>query len=176
MRGLIEPFLQTCDRSVCYCWYLLILDVHLHLSFGASLSSRLEVINNFLRFILHTQTWICLKSYIHWLFTVLHPTQEIFTCMKMRRAVKFRSLLDANGLWAGKKLHRTTHAVTWGLGLIQRTTPSNYLLQMAGGCGGPFLTWILTGSTFSCLLQHAKGCSEDLFELGSSWLILIGCT
>jgi hypothetical protein len=44
-----------------------------------------------------------------------------------RRAAKFRPMLGAQGLWAGRDLYRATPAVTWGLGFsghIWRTTHS----------------------------------------------------
>jgi hypothetical protein len=51
------------------------------------------------------------------------------------RAAKFRPMLGAQGLWAGRDLYRATPAVTWGLGfsgLIRRTTPFSRLLRHNG--------------------------------------------
>jgi hypothetical protein len=64
------------------------------------------------------------------------------------RATKFRPMLGAQGLWAGRDLYRATPAVTRDLcfsGLIRRTAPFNRLLRHTWGCGGPILTRILTG-------------------------------
>jgi hypothetical protein len=63
------------------------------------------------------------------------------------KAAKFRPMLGAQGLWAGRDLYRVTPAVTRGLsfsGLIQRTAPFSRLLRHARGCWGPILTRILT--------------------------------
>jgi hypothetical protein len=65
------------------------------------------------------------------------------------RAVKFRPMLGAQGLWAGRDLYRATPTVTWDLGfsgLIRRTAPFCRLLRHTRGCGGSILTRILTGS------------------------------
>jgi hypothetical protein len=62
------------------------------------------------------------------------------------RAAKFRSILGAQGLWAGRDLYRATPAVTRGFsfsGLI-RTAPFSRLFWHTKGCGGPILTRILT--------------------------------
>jgi hypothetical protein len=64
------------------------------------------------------------------------------------RAAKFRPMLGAQGLWAGRDLYRATPAVTRGLGfsgLIRRTAPFSRLLRHTRGCGGSILTRILTG-------------------------------
>jgi hypothetical protein len=64
------------------------------------------------------------------------------------RAAKFRPMLSARGLWAGRDLYRATPAVTRGLGLsglIRRTAPFSRLLRHTRGCGGPILTRVLTG-------------------------------
>ena len=68
------------------------------------------------------------------------------------RAAKFRPMLGAQGLWAGRDLYRATPAVTRDLGfsgLIRRTAPFSRLLQHMRGCGGSILTRILTG-TYQC--------------------------
>jgi hypothetical protein len=65
------------------------------------------------------------------------------------RAAKFRPMLGAEGLWAGRDLYRATPAVTQDLGfsgLIRRTAPFSRLLRHTRGCGGSILTRILTGS------------------------------
>jgi hypothetical protein len=55
------------------------------------------------------------------------------------RAVKFRPMLGAHGLWARRDLYRATSAVTRDLGfsgLIRRTALFNRLLRHTKGCGG----------------------------------------
>jgi hypothetical protein len=64
------------------------------------------------------------------------------------RAAKFRPILGAQGLWAGRDLYRATPAMTRCLGfsaLIWRTAPFSRLLRHTRGCGGFNLTRILTG-------------------------------
>jgi hypothetical protein len=66
-----------------------------------------------------------------------------------RRAEKFRPMLGAQDLWAGRDIYRATPPVTEDLGfsgLIRRTAPFSRLLRHARGCWGPILTRILTGS------------------------------
>jgi hypothetical protein len=63
------------------------------------------------------------------------------------RAAKFRPMLGAQGLWAGRDPYHTTPAVTWDLGfsgLIRRTASFICLLRQMRGCGGSTLTRILT--------------------------------
>jgi hypothetical protein len=65
------------------------------------------------------------------------------------RSAKFRPVLDAQGLWAGRDLYCATPAVTRDLGfsgLIWRTTPFSHLLRHTWGCGGSILTRILSGT------------------------------
>jgi hypothetical protein len=53
------------------------------------------------------------------------------------RAAKFRLMVGAQGLWAGRDLYRTTPAVTQGFGfssVIRRTAPFNHLFWLARGC------------------------------------------
>jgi hypothetical protein len=66
------------------------------------------------------------------------------------RAAKFRPMLCAQGLWAGRDLYRTTPAVTQGLGFsgLIRSRLSRY----TRGCGGSILTRILKG--FDCLKER----------------------
>jgi hypothetical protein len=64
------------------------------------------------------------------------------------RAVRFRPMLGAQGLWAGRDLYRATPAATLDLGfsgLIWRTALFCCLLRHTKGCGGSILTRILTG-------------------------------
>jgi hypothetical protein len=64
-----------------------------------------------------------------------------------RKAAKFRPMLGAQGLWAGRDLYRATSAVTRGLhfsSLIRMSVPFNRLLQQTRGCGGSILTSVLT--------------------------------
>jgi hypothetical protein len=63
------------------------------------------------------------------------------------RAAKFRPMLGAQGLWAGRDLYRATPAVTRDHGfsdLIRRTAPFSRLLQHTRGCGGSILARILS--------------------------------
>jgi hypothetical protein len=58
------------------------------------------------------------------------------------RAAKFRPMLGAQGLWAGRDLYRATPAVTRDLGLsdlIRRTAPYSRLLRHTRGCEGSIL-------------------------------------
>jgi hypothetical protein len=64
------------------------------------------------------------------------------------RASKFRPMLGAQGLWAGRDLYCATPTVTRGLGfssLIRRTAPISRLLRLAWVCGESILTRILRG-------------------------------
>jgi hypothetical protein len=66
------------------------------------------------------------------------------------RAAKFRPMLGAQGLWAGRDLYRATLTVTRDpgfSGLIRRTALISRLLRHAWGCGEPIPTRILTGQT-----------------------------
>jgi hypothetical protein len=82
-----------------------------------------------------------------------------FSCIWRRHhcrwgAVKFRPMLGAQGLWAGRDLNGVTPTVTWGLGsssLIRRTAPFSRLLRHTMGCGGSFLTRI-----FTCEIQYLQ--------------------
>jgi hypothetical protein len=81
------------------------------------------------------------------------------------RAAKFRPMLGAQGLWAGRDLFHATSAVTQGLGfsrLIRRTAPFSCLLRHIRGCGESILTRIFTGPHLvaSC---DTQGGMEDLF-------------
>jgi hypothetical protein len=58
------------------------------------------------------------------------------------RAAKFRPMLGAQGLWAGRDLYRATPAVTRDLGF---SAPFSRLLRYTRGCGGSILTRILSG-------------------------------
>jgi hypothetical protein len=65
------------------------------------------------------------------------------------RAAKFRLMLGAKGLWAGRDLYRATPTVKRNLGfsgLIPNTAPFSRLLRHEWGCRGPILTRILTGA------------------------------
>jgi hypothetical protein len=75
------------------------------------------------------------------------------------RAAKFRLMLGAQGLKAGRDLYRATPAVTKDLGfsgLIWRTASFSRLLRHTRGCGGYILTWILTG-LWCYLLWRERG-------------------
>jgi hypothetical protein len=67
---------------------------------------------------------------------------------RRHRAPKFRPMLGAQSLWAGRDLYRTTPAVTRGLGfsgLIRRIALFSRFLRHTMGCEQPILTQILTG-------------------------------
>jgi hypothetical protein len=73
------------------------------------------------------------------------------------RAAKFRPMLGAQGLWAGRDLYRATPAVTRDLGfsgLIRRTAPFSRLLRHTRGCGGSILTRILTGTEMNISVRR----------------------
>jgi hypothetical protein len=77
------------------------------------------------------------------------PLKNFSLMWRRWRAAKFRPILGAQGLWAGRDFYRATSAVTRGLGftgLIRRTAPFNRILRLARGCGGPILTQVLAGS------------------------------
>jgi hypothetical protein len=82
------------------------------------------------------------------------------------RAAKFRPMLGAQGLWAGRDLYRVTPTVTRDLvfsGLIRRTVPFSRLSRHAWGCEGPILTRILTGpNPKRDLMKFVKGLPQQL--------------
>ena len=81
------------------------------------------------------------------------------------RAAKFKPMLGARGLWAGRDLYRATPAVTRGLGfsgLIRRTAPISRLLWHTWECRGSILTRILTG-LLTVAFYDTQGDVEDLF-------------
>ena len=90
------------------------------------------------------------KSILNWLIDYLRfyvPLKNISLIWRRHhyqwRAAKFRPMLGAQGLWAGRDLYRATPAVTRGLGffgLIRRTAPFSRLLRYTRGCGGSILT------------------------------------
>jgi hypothetical protein len=89
----------------------------------------------------------------------------IWWCHHCRwRATKFRPMLGAQGLWAGRDLYRATPAVTRDLGfsgLIRRTAPFTHLLRHTKGSGESILTRIITGPhSFSS--YDTQGGVEDL--------------
>jgi hypothetical protein len=109
---------------------------------------------------------VFLHIYIDWLF-VLRPAQEYFTYMEtsllLMKGWKFRPMLGAQGLWAGRDRYHATPAVTLGLGffgLIRRTAPFNRLLRHTKWCGESILSSNPNphGSPFSHLLPHSHGC------------------
>jgi hypothetical protein len=95
----------------------------------------------------HSDAFYDINGDIDWLFTVLRPAQEFFTYMKTSiticrwRTATFRTMLGAQGLWAGRDRYRSTPTVTRGLGfsgLIRRTAPLSRLLRHARGMEDPF--------------------------------------
>jgi hypothetical protein len=89
---------------------------------------------------------------VDWLYIVLRPAQEYFTFMETSplpvKGCKFRPMLGAQDLRAGRDLYRATPTVTRGLGfsgLIRWTAPISRLLRHTRGCRGLIQTRILTG-------------------------------
>jgi hypothetical protein len=107
------------------------------------------------------------KWLIDWLIIYCFTLKNIsFTWMRHYyrwRAAKFRPMLGAQGLWAGRHLYSVTPALTRGLSfpdLIRRTAPFSRLLRHTRGCGGSILTWILTTSPSTwpvCVLTWDNG-------------------
>jgi hypothetical protein len=85
---------------------------------------------------------------------------------------KFRSMLGAQGFWAGRDLYHATPAVTRDhgfSGLIRRTAPFSHLLRHTRGYGGSIVTRIPT-SLLSVAFFDTQGDVEDQFSPGSSWV------
>jgi hypothetical protein len=89
-----------------------------------------------------------LIDYLLLIYVPLKNFSLIWRCHHWRwRAAKFRPMLGAQGLWAGRDLSRVTPAVKRDLGfssLNRRTVPFSRLLRHTRGCGGSILTRILT--------------------------------
>jgi hypothetical protein len=87
------------------------------------------------------------------------------------RAAKFRPMLGAQVLWAGRNPHHATSATTQGLGssyLIRRTAPFSRLLRHTRGYGESVLSRILMGPhSVASLTYDTQGDAEDLFLPGS---------
>jgi hypothetical protein len=82
-------------------------------------------------------------AWFDWLFTILRSTQDFSLIWRRHncrwKAAKFRPMLGAQGLWAGRDLYRATPTVTRGLSfssLVRRTAPFSRLLRHACWCGG----------------------------------------
>jgi hypothetical protein len=88
------------------------------------------------------------------------------------RAAKFRPMLGAQGLWAGRDLYRVTRHGASAF-LVSWTAPFCGLLRHATGCGGSILARILTGP-HSVASYDTQGDVEDLFLLGSSRDLVLG--
>jgi hypothetical protein len=88
---------------------------------------------------------------IHWLIYYLRfyiPLKNFLLIWRRHhcrwKAAKFRPMLGAQGLLAGRDLYRATPAATRDRGysgLIRRTAPFSRLLRHTRGCGGSILTW-----------------------------------
>jgi hypothetical protein len=77
------------------------------------------------------------------------------------RAAKYRSMLGAQGLWAGRDLYRAIPAVTRDLGfsdLIRRTAPFSQLLKDYKDMWRIYSNPDPYGSPISHLLRHTRGC------------------
>jgi hypothetical protein len=105
--------------------------------------------------------YTCGKGWlIDWLIICCFTSRSrIFHLYGRWRASKFRPMLSAQGLWAGRDLYRATPAVTRDLGfsgLIRRTAPFSRLLRHTRGCGGSILTRILTTVNDSLYTEKGK--------------------
>jgi hypothetical protein len=97
------------------------------------------------------------------------------------RAAKFRPMLGAQGLWAGRGLYRATPAVTRDLGfsgLIRRTAPFSRLLRHTRGCGGSILARILTTVWYKIVMILCQAKCTGILQithelLKKSWIILL---
>jgi hypothetical protein len=117
----------------------------------------------YLQMIMHTGTWLIDWLLFYVLLKNISLTRRRHHCRW--RATKFRPMLNALGLWAGRDLHRATPAVTRDLGfsgLIRRTAPFSRLFRHTRGCGESILTRILTVPLFSCLLWHTRRRGETI--------------
>jgi hypothetical protein len=97
-----------------------------------------------------------------WIYWIFHLYGDVPLPVK---GCKFRPMLGAQGLWAGRDLYRATPAVTRdpGLsGLIRRTAPFSRLLRHTRGCGGSILTRILTGHNTNGELSNTNGKDQIL--------------
>jgi hypothetical protein len=117
------------------------------------------------------------KSQIDWLIDCLRfyvPLKNFSLVWRRHhcrlRAAKFRPMLGAQGLWAGRNLYRATPTVTRDLGfssLIRRTSPISRLLRQAWGCGGSILTRILTGQKSNRHVRQTTGDQRSSLELSA---------
>jgi hypothetical protein len=96
------------------------------------------------------------------------------------RATKFKPMLGAQGLWAGRYLYLATPAVTRGLGfsgLIRRIAPFSRLLRPTRGCGGSILIRIITELyafkyiTYSCIISSTWIYNSILSNLTCIYII-----
>jgi hypothetical protein len=91
------------------------------------------------------------------------------------RAAKFRLMLGALGLWAGRDLYGITplqHKASVFPVSSKGPTPFSCLLRHIKGCWRPILTRILTGP-HSVASYEAQGDAKDLFKPGSSFSHLL---
>jgi hypothetical protein len=118
---LLKFFLTNIWRRYCYWWRA----VGLCSAFRAIKQKRISVVLHLLWLIDYLLFYVPLKN-ISLIWRRHHCRW---------RAAKFRPMLGAQGLWAGKGLYRATPAVTRGLsfsGLIRRTAPFSRLLRHKG--------------------------------------------
>jgi hypothetical protein len=90
---------------------------------------------------------------------IFHLYREVTIASEASRATKFKSMLIAQGLWAGRDLNYTTPTVIQGLNfscLIWRTAPFSCLLQCTWRCVGSILTLVLKGQNIMRKLFDAK--------------------
>jgi hypothetical protein len=144
------------DISVYFYW-------HVFWDFSALTDMYSDIVVYRLTFILTFQSIFDISVYIDWLIIYCFTSRSRNFSLIWRRhhcrwrAAKFRPMLGAQGLWAGRDLYCATPAVTRDLcfsGLIQRTAPFSRLLRHTRGGGeGSILTRILTRS-FQCIDWH----------------------
>jgi hypothetical protein len=107
-------------------------------------------------------------SIIIWLFPVLRPAQEFLSNIWRHRSAASFSSMHAQHTGPSRReiFECPTLAMTQGLvlsSLIRRTAPWNRLIRLAGKCGRPILTWILTGSHEVASLSDTQGDAKSLF-------------
>jgi hypothetical protein len=104
-------------------------------------------------------------------FATLENVSLMWRCRHCRwRAAKFRLMLCAQSLWAGRDLSCETPVVTRNLGFpgfIRSTVPFCRHLRQARGYWGPIILRILTGS-HSVSSSDTQGNAEDKFLPRSS--------
>jgi hypothetical protein len=138
------------------------------------------VLLQFVLFVLLQYVMLVILQYVmlFWLIAYLQfyvPLKNISLTWRRHhcrwRAAKFRPMLGAQGIRAGRELYRVTPAVTRVLcfsGPIRRTAPFSHLLRHTRGCGGSTLTRILT----SCSCYYNMLYVSVIIVITIRWLIV----